>query len=645
MKEPRNPFKLRAAEPVVSETTFLRLFGTRALDLIPTDNWDRIHIFQGAPGCGKTSLFRVFTPSALLALHRNRNDEDYRELYKRMESLEMLNEGGPDVLGILLSAEASYALLEDLDGVDLQQRELLFFALLNARIILSTLRGACILKHLNYPIDLNQLEILQPVHASIPEWLLRRFPCSGQELYEWIIKVEENICKAIGSYGPSLETDITGNETLFSLALMRADAIQYQGKPIANRVLVMLDNAHKLAENQRKSLFATLLSERWPTGVWIAERLEALAPDELLARGASPGREYDEPIKLEDYWRGKRGQFRNTVVSIADKRTMFASDFLTSDLNFGSFTSYLQDDLNEDIWNSTYLEAIRTIEEKLRLNFGKYERFRDLVNNGSISVGTPKDRAIDLRITEIQLEREVRKGQLSFLPLAYEELDRTASEIRAAAELFISNEFDIPYYYGISTLSSLASSNIERFLNLAGELFEQIISIKLLKDDVTISAEKQQGIIKKSLKTYWESIPRRVPHGDKAQRLLSSIQQFARAETYKPTAPYAPGVTGIALSISDRNFLSNKELFTTNPEYRDLVLILSGCIAENLLEPVIITQGQKGDQNLVLYLNRWLCCHADLSLQYGGWRHINIARLNKWLQLGYKQSGEQEILF
>jgi hypothetical protein len=645
-KEPRNPFKLRAAEPVVSETTFLRLFGAKPLDMIPHDNWDRVQLFQGAPGCGKTSLFRVFTPSALLALYRHRNDDEYKELYKRMDVLEILNDSGPDVLGVLLSGEATYALLEDLDGIEQKKREILFFSLLNARIILSTLRGACALKHLNYPNDLAQLSIERPIHASIPEWLTSRFPCSGQDLYQWMVKIEEDICSAIGSYNPSIRADMFGNDSLFSLALIRADAIQHLGKPIASRVLIMLDNAHKLAENQRRLLLETLLSERWPVGVWIAERLEALSPNELLARGANLGREYGRPIRLEDYWRGKRALFENTVVNIADKRARFASDFLTTDLHFGSFASYLQSSLDESKWNIKYQEAGRIIERRLKENFEKNPKYSDLLQVSLNSDSDPQKRVIDLRATEIFLEREVGKKQLPLFPLSPEELDRAdKSDIQAAAELFISQEFDIPYYYGTSVIAALASSNIEQFLSIAGELFEHIISARLLNREVNIPPEKQQTIIKRHLKTYWESIPRRVPQGDKAQRLLYSIQQFARAETYRPNAPYTPGVTGIALTMSERDLLSNPNTFSIHPEYRDLALILSGCIAENLLEPAIISQGQKGEQKFVLYLNRWLCCHADLPLQYGKWRQISISRLYKWLQYGFRLSGEQDNLF
>ena len=44
----------------------------------------------------------------------------------------------------------------------------------------------------------------------------------------------------------------------------------------------------------------TLIEQRSRTTVWIAERLEALSEDELLAPGALSGRDYGEVINLEE---------------------------------------------------------------------------------------------------------------------------------------------------------------------------------------------------------------------------------------------------------------------------------------------------------------------------------------------------------
>jgi hypothetical protein len=63
MKYPRNPFRLRAAENIDSDVTFLRLFGPAMLDvLVGRDLWRQVHFVRSSAGGGKTSLMRLFTP-------------------------------------------------------------------------------------------------------------------------------------------------------------------------------------------------------------------------------------------------------------------------------------------------------------------------------------------------------------------------------------------------------------------------------------------------------------------------------------------------------------------------------------------------------------------------------------------------------
>ena len=65
-----NPFKIRFSENIVSDSNFLSLFESRALDLLPENGlWDRVQIFRSAPGGGKTSIFKIFTPDVLHTLY------------------------------------------------------------------------------------------------------------------------------------------------------------------------------------------------------------------------------------------------------------------------------------------------------------------------------------------------------------------------------------------------------------------------------------------------------------------------------------------------------------------------------------------------------------------------------------------------
>lgn len=638
MREPRNPFRMRASEHIESDATFLRLFGPGVLDLLPKEKlWDRIQIFRSAPGGGKTTLFRAFTPSVLLTLHGFRANEDHKELYQRMKDIDVLSDSGPHLLGIILSCARNYATLEDLN-FDPSKKERLLYSLLNARLILAVLRGALLLKKLRYPDDLERLSILVQSNCDSPAQL--PLPGSGKELFEWACSVEKGVCEIIDSFGSPSSEVLKGHDTLYSLSLIRPKCILCDGVPVASQVLVMFDDVHKLTIKQRQKLLETIFDLRPPIGVWISERFEALSPEELLASGATTGREYEEPINLEYFWRSSPSpkKFENTVINIADRRARSARD-----VQIGSFAGCLQDCLDEAEWHECFEKALENISTRVRKKYGSTKRYQKWINVKEKIEGTLRQRTIEWRTLEIIIERDTKRSQITLdfdEVLPYEILEyKESSAARAAAEFFIAQDFNIPYYFGISRLAVLSSSNIEQFLAFAGDLFEEITSLELMKRQTVLTPERQESILKKAVQQRWDEIPRRIPNGRDVQKLLEAIHQCARWELNKGTASYGAGggVTGIAMTMADRDRLINPKIRLRNPEYERLVLALSACISHNLLEVSLDrVQGQKGKTWMVLYLNRWLCLQFKLPLQYGGWRPKTPVQLCKWLDYGFR---------
>ena len=92
MREPRNPFRLRASEHIESDETFVRLFSPEALDMLKTpDIWERPQIIRSAPGGGKTSLLRLFTPASLRTIFALRTREYTKDLFKSLSALEAID--------------------------------------------------------------------------------------------------------------------------------------------------------------------------------------------------------------------------------------------------------------------------------------------------------------------------------------------------------------------------------------------------------------------------------------------------------------------------------------------------------------------------------------------------------------------------
>src|SRR5262245_9926543 len=118
MRESRNPFRLRASESIEVDALFVKLFGHGVLEQFKDSSpLQGLHIIRSAPGGGKTTLLRMFTPGPLHHLHAQRAQDDCKDLWQSMKELGAIDDTGPSLLGILLSAEHTYATLADL-GAD-----------------------------------------------------------------------------------------------------------------------------------------------------------------------------------------------------------------------------------------------------------------------------------------------------------------------------------------------------------------------------------------------------------------------------------------------------------------------------------------------------------------------------------------------
>ncbi|WP_422653307.1 hypothetical protein [Desulfitobacterium sp.] len=627
---------MRSSEHIDSDSTFIRLFCPEGLDLLPQNKlWERVQIIRSAPGGGKTTLLRAFTPNVLNTLYESQSNEDYKMLFNKMKQLDVITEDGPNLLGIVLSCSRNYATLEDLDCNPVQKERLLY-ALLNARIILATLRNVLILKKMNYPNDLHRITFEINIDAFPADI---ETPCTGRQLYEWARSVEKSVSDIMDRFGPIERKPIQGHDTLFSLEMITPDHISIDGNPLKCRVLIMFDDVHQLSLNQRRKLIQTVIEARPVVSVWLAERLEALAPDELLASGVIAGREYERPINMEEYWRNVHNKrFEKAMIDIADRRARSARD-----IPIVSFDACLQESLDGAKWNQVFQQTIDTCEKRIMDKKGNSKKYDDWIRSKEIEEGTLRQQAIGWRTLEILIERDLNKSQLSFdfdNILSLDELEhRDNSSAQAAAELYLAEEFNIPYYYGISRVTSIASYNIEQFLDFSGELFEEIIASTLLKRQQSLDPSRQEAIQKKVAQQRWDDIIRRIPNGRGVQNFLLAIKDLANEEWDKGTASYGGGggITGIGITMVDRDKMVKSDSNYQHAMYKNLNTILSLCISNHLLE-VTLGLKQGGKSWMILYLNRWLCLQFGLPLQYGGWKSIKPKELINWVDKGYRLS-------
>lgn len=634
MSGQRNPFRLRTAENIQSESSFLRLFGPRTLEVLPkTDEWHKLTIYQSSPGGGKTTLFRLFRPNALKQLvSASRADEDLEDLRKRLEGLEFVDGNGPKVLGVFLSCARNFATLDDLE-LETTESIRLFNALLNARITLSTLRSAAEFYSLDYPQELNQLHIDPPPDfESIPD--LER-PDDGADLFQWAQTTEQAVCQALDSFDIAPDINTTGHQNLYSLSLLEPNVIQYPGNDISPHSLLMLDDAHQLTENQRDHLFTAVTNYRANVRTWISQRLIALKPQEAIL-GATAGREYEEILNIEDFWYKHTSKFQKLIEDIGDRRVQNAR---TVDIT--SFSGQLDTNLDNSKWTDEFEKAQSTIEQRIRDKTDGDEKFDQWIRETDTQSTDTWDKAIDWRALEIKIERQISNEQQMLdvgVPLAENVLESVSdSDIQNAAEKLLTEEFDLPYYYGPEDIAYLSSFNIDQYLSVAGDLFEEIASRHLLDDHDPLPPAKQNKIIKEWADRKWEEIPRNVPRGEDVQQFLEEIGQMCRDKWEEGTASYgsAGALTGFGLRYPElEKIVGDAEGFGPERFARSREVLMS-CMVNNLLEArPHRRQGEEGQEVLILYLNRWICVRFGLPLLYGGWRERKARQIQKAITAG-----------
>jgi hypothetical protein len=638
MKDVRNPFRLQTAESIDSDADFLRLFGHGVLDLLPDDALTgRPLLIRSAPGGGKTSLLKLFTPSVLQHLVAMKSNEATKDLYSKLKGLGAVSDHGADVLSVMLPCARSFPELTDV-GLNATRAKRLLFALIDARVILGSLRAVLVVRGLRFPDDLHRLSVVAPPDNTVPGL---SFPADGTEVQRWAESVEQRVSDLIDTILTTDGSGPSGHDALLSLQLLDSNCICLDGKPLATRWLITFDDMQKLAPSQRSALLEVVVDQRARSTVWLAERFEALSDEELLANGALSGRDH-LVIALERAW--KKGRFEQAVKLIAERRARMAADSAGPNAP-GAFAPNLEADLDAPSWYEKTQAALETIKERVEALAASKPHYAKWVESRTNIEGSPRHQLIKWRTLEILIARHSGKTQLSLFPepLPAKDLDeKEAANVRAAAELFLSKEFGFPYYFGISQLADLGSFNVEQFIRLAGDLFEESIAAAVMRRPTGLSPQRQERIIKNAFDERMKDLPRRARNGRAALNFLDAIGQFCRAETYQPNAPYAPGVTGIALLMTEFSSLFQPNTRKSRPDVASFADVLTTALQYNLLLPDVDRQRQSG-RVVVLYLNRLVCAKYDLPLHYGGFREKRLQDVISWPTHGFRLSRQERL--
>jgi hypothetical protein len=433
----------------------------------------------------------------------------------------------------------------------------------------------------------------------------------------------------LDSIGAGTAEDVPNHASFDSIVWLSQVSVLVNRVSSGSRAIIMFDDVHRLRPSQRRMLYGELLDHRAGTPVWLAERTEVLDATDMLT-GAVPRRDFHE-VQLERAWQQSKGRkFINFVTGIADRRVVQMRDDLQS---FGDhLTGSLSDSASQEILR----HATRVLRDRVVAHASGTNRYNEWLRNVAKNLpDDPFEAAIAWAKLGILTSRDRNKPQpmLDLEPLANDELEaRDVSGLPQAAEKFLCTEFGLPYFFGIERIVRLSSFNVEEFLQICAVLYEHLRAAKVMRTTgpISVSAADQDRALRQLAEKRFQEIPRAFPLGHKAQRLIGAIGRMSHERTFEPNAPYAPGVTGIGLTVQDRQGLVDAARKGKAHPFHELAAIVSACVGQNLFEVRELRQDNK--DWTVLYLNRIFCAHFDLAYHTGGWQRVSIRRLSEWCQ-------------
>lgn len=608
MQQYENPFSMRASEKMTSDDVFISLLSDDTL--YPLKNycdrgalWGNLTYICSAPGGGKTTMLRCFSPSVLFRVYNNKKDND--KLFKALKGMGVVTANKILKCGAYLLTNRSYADLEDEEVFTKPQARRLLFALLNARFTLVAIKALQRLKNLSY-------EQLAEVTFSPSLELSNRFapnpaPHTAQGMYDWAAGIERQITDIIETYVSSDERH--GHESLFILNELHASDFKLQGKTIVDEFIFQLDDCHKLSKTQLDFLRQELVETRISNTVWLAMRYDKFTYEELMPKTDMIGRDYNS-IHL-----GTDNKFEKMLGSIIEKRSNLSSyDIKLS--NSLEQTSILSDE--------QYQAIIDYCRNDIATRYGLYDELLGYIED---NFETLQDKAEQTFALMLFSQREFKT---SFPMFPHER--STYGELIKADIVKISRDiipavFNYPMYYGVEKLKELSPNNTEQFISFCNVLYEQLLTQKLLhpRRALLLTAAVQDKLIKDECKKKLKRLL--TEHGRGVFTFISNLGGFCKSQTLQLGGSYGT-VNGFAIRDTETLFGSSMNLIDDTK----LEGVLKICLANNLLFTRETKQGEKDKEWIVFYLNRWICAAFSLPLGYGGWRKRTIKELTDWIK-------------
>jgi hypothetical protein len=634
-----NPFYRRATEQLRDDEAFLSIVSPQPLTYLlkrPAEQgvlYDRLVLFRGAPGTGKTTLARLFEFSALRVVLRSTGSTDHEAVAGALEECGAIKDGLPVLLGCRLPMETDYRDFWEFPYAEGLKSGMLF-SFIQARAVLAWFR------HLQAAgvAESAVTVIARPDSGAGIETI---GGTSGSAILERAREVERAVYEIIGALvapnEASLLPSVTGTYRPFDLI----DRIEVttpslnQGAALRLTPLVMLDDAHWLHPSQFEALRHWLARRELRIARWVLTRFDILQPSEALSiiaddqaeRPSYPGlsASRDELTILLQSWglrKDQRTAFRRMARDMAqrylEKHSLLGPRRL---VDMGSLLS----EEPEQISPSKLAELAKHADStQTRLKISDTRRAELEATVDEFRKGSTLAADIRLAMLVILMHRYVNriKGQATLFGDDEPEPSRPLIAnpgVYEAARLHLLHRYERPFYFGADDLCDASSENAELFLQLSAILVDTIATQVIRSKPPVLDSATQHRLLRERARRIIDAWS--FPYFEKVRKLVASIATRCVETSLQPNGWLAPNAYGVLQSEFEVLANSNSELAS----------ILQFAVAYNAV--LVVPQYEcKNKEWCLLELGGPVCLAHGLTLKRGGFLEGTTADLASMLE-------------